>query len=155
MQSNGARAGLGVALVAVAVVLFIVLSGGDDDGGWDTTQANTPPPAPTAATGATGSTDQPSAAPAPAPAPQVPTIVVENGAPVGGVQELTFQKGERVRFKVRSDVADEVHVHGYDITEEVAAGGTVSFDFPADLDGIYEAELEQRAEQLVELRIEP
>ena len=32
MQSRGARVGLLIALGAVAVVLFIVLSGGDDDG---------------------------------------------------------------------------------------------------------------------------
>jgi hypothetical protein len=90
----------------------------------------------------------------PKPAP-LPTIVVKGGEPVGGVAELEFDAGDEVRFKVESDVADEVHVHGYDISEEVPAGGTVSFDFPADIEGIFEVELEERVEQIAELRVNP
>ena len=44
----------------------------------------------------------------------------------------TYNEGEQVHFKVDSDVSDEVHVHGYDIMKDVKAGGSVSFDFPAD-----------------------
>ena len=83
------------------------------------------------------------------------TIVVRGGEPVGGIQELEYSAGEEVRFKVRSDVADEVHVHGYDVMEDVKAGGTVSFDFPAEIEGIFEVELEERAEQIAELRVNP
>jgi heme/copper-type cytochrome/quinol oxidase subunit 2 len=83
------------------------------------------------------------------------TIVVRDGEPVGGVAELTYSAGEEVKFKVRSDVADEVHVHGYDLSKDVAAGGTVSFSFPAELEGIFEVELEERAEQIAELRVNP
>jgi len=83
------------------------------------------------------------------------TIVVRNGEPVGGVRELEYDAGERVRFEVRSDVADEVHVHGYDLMKDVAAGGTVSFSFPADIEGIFEVELEGLTEQIAELRVNP
>jgi plastocyanin len=82
-------------------------------------------------------------------------IVVKNGEPVGGVQELEYSAGEQVRFTVGSDVADEVHVHGYDLMKDVAAGGTVSFSFPADIEGIFEVELEGRKEQIAELRVNP
>lgn len=85
----------------------------------------------------------------------VKTIVVRNGEPAGGVAELTYTAGDEVRFEVRSDVADEVHVHGYDLSKDVAAGGTVSFAFPADLEGIFEVELEERVEQIAELRVNP
>ncbi len=146
MQSNGARAGIAAALIAAAVVLFILLSGGDDgtsnDGGGTT-------PATTATTGAgdtTGGTPAEAA---------VPTIVIKNGKPVGGVQELTYNKGDQVKFRVKSDVADEVHLHGYDLMKDVEAGGAVTFDFTAGIDGIYEAELEGRKEQIIELRINP
>ena len=88
-------------------------------------------------------------------APSETTIVVRGGEPVGGVQELEYSAGEEVRFKVRSDVADEIHVHGYDLMEDVKAGGTVSFDFPAEIEGIFEVELEERAEQIAELRVNP
>lgn len=82
-------------------------------------------------------------------------IIVKNGEPVGGVQELEYDAGEQVNFTVGSDVADEVHVHGYDLMKDVPAGGTVSFSFPADIEGIFEIELEGREEQIAELRVNP
>jgi hypothetical protein len=85
----------------------------------------------------------------------VPTIVVKNGEPVGGVQELEYSAGDQVRFKVDSDVADEIHVHGYDLMKDVPAGGSVSFSFPAEIEGIFEVELESRKEQIAELRVNP
>jgi hypothetical protein len=84
-----------------------------------------------------------------------PTIVVKNGEPVGGVEELEYNAGDRVRFDVRSDVADEIHVHGYDLIKDVPAGGAVSFSFPAEIEGIFEVELEGRKEQIAELRVNP
>jgi hypothetical protein len=87
--------------------------------------------------------------------PESTAIVVRNGEPVGGVQELEYSAGEQVRFTVRSDVADEIHVHGYDLMKDVPAGGSVSFSFPAELEGIFEVELEGRKEQIAELRVNP
>lgn len=86
---------------------------------------------------------------------EVPTIEVRDGEPVGGVQTLEFSAGEEVRFRVSSDAAEEIHIHGYDIAKDVPAGGTIEFDFPAELEGIYEAELEELGVQIAELRINP
>jgi hypothetical protein len=83
------------------------------------------------------------------------TIVIKNGKPAGGIAQLTYNKGEEVRFKVDSDVSDEVHMHGYDIMKDVKAGGSVSFDFPATIEGVFEAELESRKEQILELTVNP
>jgi hypothetical protein len=85
----------------------------------------------------------------------VTTIVVEDGKPVGGIKQLTYNKGEEVRFRVDSDVSDEVHMHGYDIMKDVKAGGSVSFDFPATIEGVFEAELEGRKQQILELTVNP
>jgi hypothetical protein len=85
----------------------------------------------------------------------VTTIVVKNGKPAGGIAQLTYNKGEQVRFTVDSDVSDEVHMHGYDIMKDVKAGGSVSFDFPATIEGVFEAELEGRKEQILELTVNP
>jgi len=90
-----------------------------------------------------------------ATAGDVPTIVVRGGEPVDGIAELAVSAGEDVRFRVTSDEAEEIHVHGYDLAQRVPAGGTVEFDFPADLEGIYEVELEELAVQIAELRVEP
>ncbi len=113
-------------IVVVAVALFVVLKGGGESG--------------PAGSGA------PSA---------VRTIEVRDAKPVGGVQDLVYHHGDRVRIRVRSDVADEVHVHGYDLAKEVPAGGSVAFDFPAKIEGAFEIELESRKQQLAELKVEP
>ncbi len=85
----------------------------------------------------------------------MPTIEFENGEPVGGIEKIEVNAGERVRFKVHSDVAEEVHVHGYDLMKDVPAGGTIEFDFPAEIEGIFEAEMEGVGVQILELQVNP
>jgi plastocyanin len=82
-------------------------------------------------------------------------IVVKGAKPVGGVKHITVNKGDRVRFTVQSDVADEIHVHGYDFMKDVPRGGKVGFDFPAKIDGEFEIELEKRGEQIADLTVNP
>jgi hypothetical protein len=137
--------------VAAVVVLFVVLAGGDDngDGGGQATATQTQP-----AAGATVTTGQGQANPEPKKA-ATPRIVVVNGNPRGGVRRLSYKSGDRIQFTVTSDVADEVHVHGYDISKDVPAGGTVRFSFPARIEGVFEAELEGRKVQIAELRVSP
>ncbi len=84
-----------------------------------------------------------------------PTIVIEGGKPVGGVRDLSYEEGDRIRFKVESDVSDEIHVHGYDVMKDVEAGGSVTFDFAATIEGVFEAELEERKEPIAELTVTP
>ena len=146
MQRRTSRALIAVAALVAVVVLFVVLAGGDDDGGGETTTQAQP----------TTGTTAPAAGTQPEPAEEpVPRIVVEGGEPRGGVERLSFDSGERVRFVVRSDVADEVHVHGYDVSREVPAGGSVRFGFPASIEGVFEVELEGRGVQIAELRVSP
>ena len=128
MQSNRMRAGVGLLLVAVAVVLFIVLSGDDSDNGNGESAAA-----------------------------KVETIVLKEGEPVGGVKTFSYDSGQRVRFRVTSDIEGEVHVHGYDHEKPIKAGGSVSFDFPAKLEGGYELELHHGGgeNQIAELQVQP
>jgi hypothetical protein len=125
MNSNTTRVIAGIAVIVVAIVLLVVLK--KDDSSKTTSNTNG----------------------------KVTTIVIKNGKPVGGIADLTYNKGEQVRFKVDSDVSDEVHMHGYDIMKDVKAGGSVSFDFPASIEGVFEAELEGRKEQILELTVNP
>jgi len=39
--------------------------------------------------------------------------------------------------------------------QDVAPGEPVTFDFPADIEGVFEAELEGAHEQILELRVNP
>lgn len=146
---------MGAALVVIAVVALIVLSSGEDGGGDKTTDNGNTTGVEVGAGGNAGEDDKPAKKP-PVTNPPVPTIVIgSDGKPKGGVAELVVDKGETVRFKVSSTVADEVHVHGYDLMKDVGPGSTVSFEFPAGIEGIFEAELEERAEPILELRVEP
>jgi hypothetical protein len=83
------------------------------------------------------------------------TITVENGKPKGGVQALKVKKGGSVHLVVKSDTADEVHIHGYDLHKDVAEGATVTFDFPAKIDGGFIIELEDAKQTLANLAVEP
>ncbi|HEX5853737.1 MAG TPA: hypothetical protein VFY36_11665 [Solirubrobacteraceae bacterium] len=80
-------------------------------------------------------------------------IHVVGGKPKGGVQTLTYNKGEQVVLTVVSDVADEVHVHGFDIKKDVPKNGRVTFSFPATDQGGHVIELESSGEQIADLEV--
>jgi hypothetical protein len=83
------------------------------------------------------------------------TVVVKDAKPVGGIKELTYNKGDTVDLTVRSDTADEVHFHGYDFHKDVAKGGSVHFHFKATIDGKFIVELENHKQTLAEVTVEP
>ena len=83
------------------------------------------------------------------------TVTVVNGKPQGGVKTITYKKGDTVDLTVRSDTADEIHIHGYDLHKDVTKGGSVHFTFPASIDGKFVIELENKGEQIASLQVEP
>ena len=83
------------------------------------------------------------------------TVVVKNAQPVGGVKDVTFKKGGTVDLTVKSDTADEVHFHGYDVHKDVAKGGSVHFRFPARIEGKFIVELEHHGETIANVTVEP
>ena len=82
-------------------------------------------------------------------------VVVVNGSPQGGIVRQTVSKDDQVVLVVTSDVADEIHLHGYDKARDVAAGGTIRLPFKATIPGRFEAELESRGVQIAEITVEP
>jgi Cu/Zn superoxide dismutase len=83
------------------------------------------------------------------------TVTVHHAKPVGGVRTIRFKKGRPINLTVRSDTADEVHFHGYDVGKDVAKGGAVTFRMPATIEGKFEVELEHRKQQLAEVEVLP
>jgi hypothetical protein len=136
--------------VAVAVVGLFLVFRPDDDGG-------------SAATGTTtAQTTAPTATlpPPPPPPPQPPPparvrIVVQDGQPVGGVRRVTVAQGRRVVLIVTSDVADHVHLHGYNIMRDVGPGQPARIAFRATIAGTVEAELEDRRVRLATITAQP
>jgi len=154
MQSNGTRIAALLVTLAVIVGLFFAFKGGGDDDSTNATTATSD----TAATTTDDSGSEPSGEKKKKEKPaesSVPVIEVVGGQPQGGIAGLDFNQGDEIRFDVNSDAADEVHVHGYDIEEEVPAGGTAKFDFPADLEGVFEVELHGSETQIAELTVNP
>jgi hypothetical protein len=87
------------------------------------------------------------------PTSTVIPIAIKDGKPAGGITRASVPKGQTVDLVVQSDVADEVHVHGYDLHKDVEAGGQVQIIFKADITGVFEAELENRKLQILELTV--
>lgn len=125
MQSNGARALVAIIAVVIIVVAFVVISGGSDDSSADS-DAGT-----------------------------AQTITIKDGQPEGGVAELTYNKGDEIDIIVDSDTASEVHLHGFDVMQDVKAGGTTEFKVPADLEGEFEMELEDTKTQIAQITVNP
>jgi len=87
--------------------------------------------------------------------PKVVSIVVVNAAPKGGIVRQTVSQGDKVVLVVKSDVADEIHLHGYDKKTDVTPGATARLPFTASIPGRFEAELESRGIQIADITVNP
>ena len=134
--------------LVVLLVVLVSCGGGDDE-----------PAAPASTTTALGPTT--SAAPAVSStvaatpttvAGQVVSVTVRGGQ-VQGPSRQRVEHNELVTVRVTSDVADEIHVHGYDETAPVAAGGTAEVTFVANIPGVFEVEFEQSGKLLFTLEV--
>jgi FtsP/CotA-like multicopper oxidase with cupredoxin domain len=149
-MSRSTRLGLLAAALVILVVAFLALRPSADN---PETTADAPTATPTladTATPAPGETETPT--PSPTPKPTVDPGPLLTGSKV---QKIRVDKGETVRFRVRSPEDEEVHIHGYDIMKDVKAGQTARISFKATIDGIFEIEFEHAAKQIAELRVDP
>lgn len=147
------RIAIALGAVSVAVVLFLVLRPeGDDDEAATTSGLTTTAETESGATTQSGTTTQPATTTAPAQ-PEPVQVVFRDGRVRGGVQTFSFEQGARIRLIIRADVADHVHVHGFDLFTDVAPGQPARFTFRADLTGRFTIELEDRHVPLAELRV--
>ena len=149
MRDKRLLIGLGVTVALVA--LFFVFRPGDDneESTGTTTTAVTAQPTlePTTTETETATTA--------APEGTELVVTIRGGEPVDGIVRAEARKGDPVVVIVRSDVADEVHVHGYDLMADVAPGKPVRIEFTADLTGRFEIELEGRGKQIAQLTVLP
>lgn len=143
-----ARLALLAATVLAAVVLFLLLRPADEQ---PTQSATT-----TSETATSTSTDTETGATTTAEAPSAVRVRIQaRGDGSGSIRRVTIERGQRVTLIVSSDVADEVHVHGYDLMADVAPGSPARISFEASVPGRFDVELESRAIQIAELRVNP
>lgn len=162
MQSKPAKIAVAVGSIALIVILFVVLSGGEEE-----TASTTEAPAATTTSGGHGEEDGHGHEGGGDPGtehegqgsggrkPEVPAIVVSGGEPEGGVARLEFKRGEQIAFSVESDVAEEIHVHGYDVYGDLTPGKPAEFGFAAEIEGVFEVELHGTGVVIAELTVEP
>ncbi len=148
MSRNQRLTFLGIAAVIAVVAVVVLAGGGSDDEGSGEQASSTQTATPSATE--SGSEETATPTPTPTPTPKPPTTLA-----AGSVKKLRFKEGGTVRFRVRSDEAEEIHVHGYDIEREVPAGETISVSFKATITGIFEIEFHHSGEQIGELRVDP
>lgn len=69
------------------------------------------------------------------------------------IRRVKIAQGSDVRLLVTSDVDEELHVHGYDIRQDLPAGQQATLDFIADETGVFEVETEKNGLELVQLEV--
>lgn len=128
-MARGQRVGLILSAIVFAAIAFVVLRPEDAD--------EPPPPADQAGQPPTPTGGE---EPAPEPEPRFETIRLANGEVRGGRRRITVSHGDVARIEVRSDAPEEIHVHGYDMTRDVAPGDPARLRFDADIEGVFEIE---------------
>lgn len=150
MNADFRRIALAAAALGLIVSLFFALrhNGSDEPGGTQSSATTT------AATTAQEPTTTPPVKSAPPPV--VPfSVEVVGGSPRGGIKRESVERGQQVRLFVEADVTDEIHVHGYDLSADVAPGKPAAIVFKASVPGRFEIELENRGVQIAELEVTP
>lgn len=80
-------------------------------------------------------------------------VAFTGGQVMGGPRKETVRLGEKVRIRVTSDLADEVHVHTYEVRAAVAPGQVAEVEVTATIPGRHEVELESAGKQLLTLEV--
>ena len=141
--------------MAVLAASVVLLAGCGDD----STSSAGPSSDPTTTVETTAPAQTTPAKPAskPKPKPQTRTIVivVDQGRPRGGIKRPTLERGEKVVLVVRSDLGDEVHVHGFDVEKPIVRGKPVRIPLTAKLPGRFEVELHHPDALLAVLEVRP
>ena len=89
-----------------------------------------------------------------APREQVVDVAIEGGAMTPA--EIEVGEGDSVRLRMTTQgPPTEVHLHGYDLEEQVEPGEPATLSFEADLTGRFEIEDHETGEVLGALLVQP
>ncbi|MBT3246347.1 MAG: hypothetical protein HN979_06475 [Actinobacteria bacterium] len=80
-------------------------------------------------------------------------VELEGGVIAGGIQRFGASVGDLVEITVRSDVADSVHLHVYDLKVPLHEGMPAVLLVEVDIPGVFEAELHEAGFKLFELAV--
>jgi heme/copper-type cytochrome/quinol oxidase subunit 2 len=80
-------------------------------------------------------------------------VQVAGGQVSGDTGRVPVPVGDQVTLTVTSDVADEVHLHGYDLTAALTPGTPAELTFDATIPGVFEVELHEAGTVLLSLQV--
>ena len=95
----------------------------------------------------------PTSAPSPTAATRTVAVSYAGGEVTGTSGREEVPVGEQVVLRISSDVAEQVHVHGYDLEGAIPAGGSIDIPLTADIPGVFEVELHESGKVLFQLRV--
>ena len=100
-----------------------------------------------------GPTTSGDAAPADEPQERAYDVAIEDGAM--SPAEIGVEEGDQVTLRLTSDRPMEVHLHGYDLEEEVLPGEETVLSFEAEITGRFEIEDHDTETALGALLVQP
>ncbi len=138
---------------ATTAVLVLAAAGCGSGSAGAKQGAVTPTPSATPTVTATASAAlTPGAAPSPASGKTI-TVQIADGKVTPKSGRVAVVRGDKVRLVVTSDVADEVHVHTYDLELRLKPGAPATLEFTADKTGLFEVETHETSLILFQLLV--
>lgn len=150
--------------IHLALLLVLVPACGGDETTPSTSPAASPAPTTTSAgttptvaatptttiAAITTTTTSPTTTPAPGPVTYEFTVVAGD---VEGPERIEAAVGGQIVVVVSADIADEVHLHGYDLFADVTPTDPARLEVLTDVPGIFEMELEGARLVLTEIEV--
>ncbi len=97
--------------------------------------------------------DDPTEPPVDEPQERIYDVAIEDGAM--SPNEISVEEGDFVALRLTSETPVEVHVHGYDVEEDVLPGEETVLSLEADATGRFEIEDHETEAQLGTLLVQP
>lgn len=142
-----------ISIIVALLATTLVACGG---GGGDAAQPPaTDGPGTAPAASPSDPASQPAATPPDSPATDVVNIAIAitDGKVSPAGQRVDVPRGAAVSLEITTDAADEVHVHGHDITAAIQPGQPTRVEFVADEPGLFEVETHDSHLLLVQLAV--
>lgn len=137
-------------MAALCTALLVLAGCGDDDNGPEATTtsiaAGPTSTSPVVTTSPVGTTSSSTSG-------QVVEVTFRAGS-VEGPSQVEAKVGDTLTVRVTSDVAEEVHVHTFDLHAELEPGVAGEITFTTDIPGRHEVELEDSGKRLFTLVVQ-
>lgn len=82
-------------------------------------------------------------------------IIIKNKKLSEGPETIIVMEGDTVTLRVTSDIADELHLHGYDKSIDLEKGKEATLTFVASLTGRFVYELEDSKAEIGAIEVQP